>query len=123
MATKITMTFKYCMYVTTSFILFILFKPISGTIIIVISNYSFHWYWRYHRNIEWLGLKRTLKVIRFQLHCHRVACHPLDQVGQAPIQLGLEHLQGWDGTFTTSCITGSKYHCLDIPLALIMNGK
>jgi len=48
----------------------------------------------FHRIIEWFGLEGTLKIIRFQLPCHKEGHLLLDQVAQSPIQPGLEHCQG-----------------------------
>lgn len=40
-----------------------------------------------HRT-EWFVLKGTFKIIYFP-------CYPLDQAAQGPVQLGLQHFQGW----------------------------
>lgn len=46
--------------------------------------------------IEWLRLEGTLKIIEFLPPCHSQEQLPLEQVAQAIIQPGLEHIQGWD---------------------------
>jgi len=48
--------------------------------------------------MEWLGLKGTTRIIKFQPLCHSQDHHPpdlvLNQDAQGSIQPGLEHLQG-----------------------------
>ena len=48
-----------------------------------------------HRIIEWLGLKRTSKIMEFQCPCYVQGHQPLDQAAQSHIQPGFECLQGW----------------------------
>jgi len=47
------------------------------------------------RPAEWLGLKRTSKIIWFQPLCYVQGRQPPDQAAQSHIQPGLECLQGW----------------------------
>jgi len=44
---------------------------------------------------EWLGLKETPRIIKFQPPCHQPPYLILVQAAQGSIQPGLEYLQGW----------------------------
>ena len=53
----------------------------------------------FHRIIEWLGLKGTSRINKFQPPSHRQGYQLIDQVldqaAQGPRQPGLEYLQRW----------------------------
>jgi len=64
--------------------------------------------------MAWVG--RDLTAHPGPTLCHRQDCHPPAQAAQGPIQLVLEHLQGWGiPSFSgqqCQCLTASKYFCL-----------
>ena len=94
---SISPTFKHLMST------FVLIKQNSQKQAEALSTASFlcHCYLfsQNHRATEWCGLEGTSRIMKLQPLYHRQGHQPpyliLDQAAHGPIQLGLEHLQGW----------------------------
>lgn len=58
-----------------------------------------------------VGLEGTVKSHLIQTFCHGQEHLPLDQVAPQPVQLCLEHFQGWTSTHYSLC---NLFQCLSI---------